>query len=247
MRYIITLLTLGICSFSQAQYIDSCTITFEKTIFIKNILKDNENVKRWISNLPQEYKESYTLLVRPEATQYFGVNQEDARVPGLWGYTLNKNELQTNLTDSTYAERKDIYDKKVFILDSTRHYDWTISNSYRKIAGFNCRQASTVIFDSIRVFAFYTPLITPSAGPDCFHGLPGCILGVAIPDIHHTWYAIKIEESMAALPSKYLYSKKSDEMNNQKLSEILADKFGQMPAQYRKDKSFMINQIMLLL
>ena len=97
---------MGLAGFCQAQYIDSCTITFEKTIFIKNILKDNEKVKRWISNLPQEYKESYTLLVRPSYTQYFGVNQDDARVPGLWGYTLNKNELQTNLADSTYAERK---------------------------------------------------------------------------------------------------------------------------------------------
>ena len=62
-----------------------------------------------------------------------------------------------------------------------------------KIAGFDCRKAVGKVMDSIIVIAFYTDEIVPSGGPESFAGLPGMILGVAIPRMHTTWYATKLQ------------------------------------------------------
>lgn len=43
------------------------------------------------------------------------------------------------------------------------------------------------------VIAFFTDEILCNGGPEFFHGLPGMILGVAIPRMHTTWYATKLE------------------------------------------------------
>ena len=47
--------------------------------------------------------------------------------------------------------------------------------------------------DSVYVIAFYTDQITTNGGPESFNGLPGMILGVAIPRINTTWFATKLE------------------------------------------------------
>jgi GLPGLI family protein len=48
--------------------------------------------------------------------------------------------------------------------------------------------------DSIYVVAFYTDQIPVSGGPESFTGLPGMILGVALPYEHITWFATKVSE-----------------------------------------------------
>jgi GLPGLI family protein len=50
-----------------------------------------------------------------------------------------------------------------------------------------------MIMDSIYVVAFYTDEILTSGGPESFNGLPGMILGVALPHEHITWFATKVE------------------------------------------------------
>ncbi len=74
-----------------------------------------------------------------------------------------------------------------------RKIDWKIGSEIRKIAGFDCRKAVGKIMDSIIVIAFYSDEIIPSGGPESFTGLPGMILGLAIPRMHATWYATKLE------------------------------------------------------
>jgi GLPGLI family protein len=49
------------------------------------------------------------------------------------------------------------------------------------------------VMDSIVVIAFYTDEILTSGGPESFNGLPGMILGLAIPRLHTTWYATKLQ------------------------------------------------------
>jgi GLPGLI family protein len=50
--------------------------------------------------------------------------------------------------------------------------------------------------DSIYVVAFYTDEIHVSGGPESFHGLPGMILGVAVPHENVTWFATKVTETV---------------------------------------------------
>ena len=73
-----------------------------------------------------------------------------------------------------------------------RNIKWKITDETRAIAGFQCRRANALIMDSIYVVAFYTDEIITNGGPESFSGLPGMILGVAIPHEHITWFATKV-------------------------------------------------------
>ena len=70
---------------------------------------------------------------------------------------------------------------------------WKITDETRVIAGFNCRRANGIMMDSIYIVAFYTDEILTTGGPESFSGLPGMILGVALPHEHITWFATKVE------------------------------------------------------
>ncbi len=63
----------------------------------------------------------------------------------------------------------------------------------RQIAGYECRKALTIINDSVYVVAFYTDKILLKGGPEGFNGLPGMIMGMAIPRLQTTWFATKVE------------------------------------------------------
>ncbi len=74
--------------------------------------------------------------------------------------------------------------------------EWKLSpTETREIAGFNCRKATGIIFDSVYVFAFYTDEITITGGPMGINGLPGMILGITIPRMFTSYIATKLQVS----------------------------------------------------
>jgi GLPGLI family protein len=58
-----------------------------------------------------------------------------------------------------------------------------------------CRKAITKIGDSVVVVAFYTDEVLVKGGPFNFNGLPGMILGIAVPRLHMTIFATKLESA----------------------------------------------------
>lgn len=88
--------------------------------------------------------------------------------------------------------------------DSMKAHQWKFTGETREIAGFECKKALTTICDSVVVVAFYTDEITVAGGPERFHGLPGMILGIAVPRLYLTLFATKIEltEPVIKLPVK---------------------------------------------
>ena len=96
-----------------------------------------------------------------------------------------------------------------------------VPNETREIAGFTCRKAQAVIFDSVYVFAFYTDEITVPGGPMGIHGLPGMILGITIPRMFTSWIANKVvitgvNTSIVAAPQKGKKKKAADLLQNVK-------------------------------
>jgi GLPGLI family protein len=88
---------------------------------------------------------------------------------------------------------KTLFENEYFIKDSLPIYQWKITGELRDIAGFECKKAVTKICDSVVVVAFYTDQIMVKGGPESFNGLPGMILGLAIPRLSETIYATKLE------------------------------------------------------
>jgi GLPGLI family protein len=126
-----------------------------------------------------------------------------------------------NIVFHDLDKQQDISLKKVFesnflVQDSVRKIKWQITFDKRTIAGFECRKAVAIIMDSIYVVAFYTDEIATSGGPESFNGLPGMILGIAIPRINTTWFATKLE-LVSVKPEDITPPKKGKKVSNKEL------------------------------
>lgn len=105
------------------------------------------------------------------------------------------NIIFTDLVLKTSITQKKVYEELFLIKDKARKITWKITDEKREIAGYNCRRANGIMLDSIYVVAFYTDRIPVPGGPESFSGLPGMILGVALPHENITWFATKITDT----------------------------------------------------
>lgn len=111
----------------------------------------------------------------------------------FWGEApAEQNVVYSRLDSMQSVSQKKVFEQLFVVKDSIRSIRWKITDETRKIAGFDCRRANAIIMDSIYVVAFYTDAIITPGGPESFGGLPGMILGVALPHEHITWFATKV-------------------------------------------------------
>ena len=113
----------------------------------------------------------------------------------------------TSLTANKSIAAKTFIDDDFLVTDTLVRLNWKITKDTRTIAGFECRKATATIADSVILIAFFTDEIMPSFGPVGFTGLPGMMLGLAIPKMRMNWFATKLElvpvtEAMLAPPVK---------------------------------------------
>ena len=88
--------------------------------------------------------------------------------------------------------RKNIINTNLMVKDSLRKIKWKLTNENMVIAGFNCRKAEAVVFDSVYIFAFYSEELMIPGGPASINGLPGLILGLTIPRMYTSYVATKV-------------------------------------------------------
>jgi GLPGLI family protein len=105
------------------------------------------------------------------------------------------NTIYTDLADGLIIGQKKIFDDAFLVKDSTRKIKWKITDETRDIAGYHCRRANGIMLDSVYIVAFYTTQIPVPGGPESFNGLPGMILGVALPHENVTWFATKVTDN----------------------------------------------------
>lgn len=98
-----------------------------------------------------------------------------------------------DLSKQQSIRKASYFGEEYLVADSIQKIGWKIENETRVIAGWECRKAVGRIYDSVYVVAFYCPEIIPQGGPELITGLPGMILGLAIPRYYTTWFATKIE------------------------------------------------------
>ncbi len=199
---------------AQTVFIQSAKITFEKKINQKQQLAENDWIsddardkmsKYRISNWDYHFNDSTSIYrAKPKETvsdnQFFFFSGD------------NTSEIFTDFEKKTRVLRKPISGEDFILKDTIPHLNWKIMHDVRKIAGYECRKAIAVINDTVSVVAFYTDEILLRGGPEGFTGLPGMILGLAIPRYNTTWFATKIEAKNVpilaiAAPSK---GKKTD-------------------------------------
>lgn len=197
--YIIGLICIYTSLWAQQPILNG-KITYEKVLNVHKVLKerleDYPEQEAWINeslrSLPKYKTDIFQLTFSPKQT-LFSTIQEDENPRLQWYKTITNLSQKTVFTsDSTWANRT-VYDKTYLVSDSIMKPVWKLTGEYREIAGYNCRRATTILYDSVYVIAFFTEFIPVPGGPDLFAGLPGMILGVVIPRMNITIFATKVE------------------------------------------------------
>jgi GLPGLI family protein len=143
--------------------------------------------------MPVELKSYFTFT--GDSTRSIYYQSKEAVVPnGMWFRPIaDENVVYNDYRAGRTIAKKPVFEETFLVDDSMLNIKWKITNDTRNIAGFECRKAVGILFDTIAVFAFYTDELMVSGGPEGIHGLPGMILGLGIPRIHTTWFATKVE------------------------------------------------------
>jgi GLPGLI family protein len=227
-----TLISAMTSSAQNKQFITSGTIEYERTMNMfalvkrkvtKNTLDSKPWYEQYLRTEPQ-FRTLKSVLKFSEKSSLFTPEPAD-KVYYQYDTPLS-NQLNTVFSDFNIQRstiQKDFEERTYLVTDSLRKIKWKITDDTRVIAGYNCRRANGVMLDSIYVVAFYTNDIHVSGGPESFNGLPGMILGVAVPHENVTWFATKVTETApSALPAP----KKGKPVNNKQLfdevSKLLA-------------------------
>jgi GLPGLI family protein len=186
---------------AQQTYITKGKIEYEKVVNTLKIVEeqyagsDNIFAEAMKKNMPKTSSTFYDLYFNEEKSLYKpGKEVIVAQRPPDWiSGQANDNIVFNDLAKQTTTTQKNVFENTYLIKDSLKTLKWKITNDTRTIAGLECRKATTVIMDSVFVVAFFSEQILSNSGPEGFNGLPGMILGLAIPRLHATWYATKLE------------------------------------------------------
>lgn len=232
------LLFINKSSFGQSVHlIKEGIIQFDKTInkyalierSIKTINSSNlvlEEFARYKREHTQFLTLKSTLTFSSNRTMFEPTNYVDDNNENFWNGKIISDQFNTVFNDfsnnTTFIEKK-ILGNNFLIVDSLRNITWKITDETRNIAGFKCRRANGLVMDSIYVVAFYTNEIPIASGPESFSGLPGMILGLAIPSENVNWFATKIIQKPVSIP---LWSTKpTKQFTYKQLEAVLADTF----------------------
>ena len=109
------------------------------------------------------------------------------------GWMTSKNSYLQSLNSEKQLIIFNLFGQNTYIKDSLPQRNWKITDNKRTICGYECRKAIYQKNDSTRIYAWYSPDIVPSVGPEGFCGLPGTILGVATEDGGIIYFAKTVE------------------------------------------------------
>lgn len=212
-KILFLLLSIALVQTAKAQHTYQGYIEYErKTNIMRTIDNMDADRKEWVekfkSQLPKFKINYYDLyfntnksIYKPGKEVEEGINMWFMRSPA------DANNVYTDFNTHRVTAQKQVYEEKFLVEDTMRRLEWKITDEVRTIANYTCRKAVGVMNDSVYVVAFYTDDIIASGGPEMFGGLPGMILELAIPRLHTTWIAQKIEliqpeEKEYKLPTK---------------------------------------------
>ena len=208
---IIAIALPGIRAVSQTTFIQKGRIEFERKTNTHR-LYFSEEAGSWAEEfkklVPQFKTDYFDLVFTENGTLYKPGKEPEEKKTGFFESPAAENVVYKDLRQQIAVSQKQIFESQFLVSDSIRILKWKLEPETRTIAGFECRKAVTRICDSVVVVAFYTDEITPSSGPESFGGLPGMILGLAIPRLYTTWFATKLEtisdkdEKMIIPPAK---------------------------------------------
>lgn len=225
-KRIILACLVAICSNLAYGQISYGKITYERKTNLYKKFKNNGDVKEWLKEEDKNKVDVFELYFN-DTLSVFKPQESDLVERMSWA--TSKNVVYQDHRKNTRLTEKTIWGEKFLVSDSVRHLTWKITDSKRKICGYQCRKAIWTANDSTRLYAWYSNEIMPSIGPESFVGLPGTILGLATEDGGVIYFAKNVEilkqDATALAPKK-------TKLKLYHVSELRA----QLEKQYGKEK-----------
>lgn len=233
------LIAIGSSSFVMAQnkhFPTQGVIEFEKRVNMYALIRQtvkNSPSATWLAQMFEQYQKTNPQFKSLKSSLTFGT-QSTLYTPEEPLFNSNRNDwfsddpmvqqlntVFSDLQNRTQVTLKKVYETNYLVKDSARNITWKITDEFRNIAGYDCRRANALIMDSVYVVAFYCDQIPVSGGPESFSGLPGMILGVALPYEHVTWFATKV--NLLATDDKLKTPSKGKPTDNKGLATVLKE------------------------
>ncbi|HJV20126.1 MAG TPA: GLPGLI family protein [Sediminibacterium sp.] len=190
------LLLFSALEIAAQDFVTRAKIEFEKKINMRRSLA-GQNISQQTKDMLPEFLVSYYDLIFTEGASIYkaGRDNDAANQPvrQMFSQSKSKNIYYTNFATRQVVVKKEIMQEDFLFEDSIPPIKWKIGHEIRKIAGYECRKAIGRIFDSVYLVAFYAEELVVKGGPEGIQGLPGTILGLAIPRYNITWFATKVE------------------------------------------------------
>lgn len=223
---ILLLFTAGFINNTSAQYTLTGKIEYEKKMNVHAQLKEwaDDDHDPWYErakNQTPKFNITYFDMVFDTARAIYKPGKEGDPIPNSFRTRpATDNTVLTDFITGKVKAVKNVYEEKFIVQDTIRRMEWKMKDEIHTIANYKCRKAVGIILDSVYVVAFYTEDIPVSGGPEMFGGLPGMILELAIPRLHTTWTASKIE-SVAPTDKDFVISEKGKKVTEKELYDIL--------------------------
>jgi GLPGLI family protein len=182
-------------SVQSQQFIKAGKIEFERRVNQHSFLEEENMWDNMVKESLPKFAVTYYDLLFDEQKSLYKEGREPESRKVHWSINYLTNIVFKDYSKDLRTTQRNLFGSDYLVQDSILKIEWKITNEPRTIAGFECRKAVARLFDSVVVIAFYTDEILPPTGPESFGGLPGMILGLAIPRLHTTWYATKLEVS----------------------------------------------------
>ncbi|HUM65545.1 MAG TPA: GLPGLI family protein [Chitinophagaceae bacterium] len=184
-------------SANAQQFVSTGAIEFEvRTNNHKVIGDEGIWAEMFKDKIPQFTTTYYQYVFNDNKSIYkFDRYDEKSRLPRGFGMSNPEDEVWYNdYATGNFSNYRFILGDNYLLTGALMNIEWKLTpTETREIAGFNCRKATGIIFDSVYVFAFYTDEITISGGPMGISGLPGMILGITIPRMFTSYIATKLQ------------------------------------------------------
>jgi GLPGLI family protein len=177
---------------AQHKFILSGKVEYEKKVNMYKKMGTGFFADEMKSKLPQFRTSYFDLYFNQQASIYKPGQEVEDKYKNFWG-TASDEIIYNNFDSLKTNTYKQVFEQTYLLQDSLIQLEWKITNETRTIAGYECKKAVGRFMDTIYVIAFYSEEILVPAGPEWCTGLPGLILGLALPRLNTTWFATKLE------------------------------------------------------
>jgi len=224
-RFYFILLVAFLSSGAGAQqiFLEKVSIDFAKTVSVWPLIReiDPEWFEQGKDHMPKETISYFNFTSDGSRSVYKRIKEAQIPKNMWWQPFADQNNIYNDYETGTMVSQKPVFEETFLVQDSLSRIKWKLTADTRNIAGFECRKAIGILYDTVAVFAFYTDEIKVSGGPESITGLPGMILGIGIPRLHTTWFATRVQALTTVDPKAIAPATKGKKTNRQELLTLL--------------------------